>query len=179
MSYFIYWFPDNTVLCNFACVGRLDLLQKILRGRGRWTGAIADEALRSATIYPDLRNVESDGWLGDPIHIDDPAMVNAIDRTRRAVFGGTTMEPLKHLGEATTCYLIQNEEEFASSYWITDDRAAADYARRKGITTRDTYDLMSEGVADGEISQRDGYDLLVQMRDLGRKVRVPGHVADL
>ena len=37
MSYYVYWFPDNTVLINFACVSRLDLLEEILRGRGRWT----------------------------------------------------------------------------------------------------------------------------------------------
>jgi hypothetical protein len=32
----LYWFPDNTVLCNFAAVDGLALLEQILRGRGRW-----------------------------------------------------------------------------------------------------------------------------------------------
>ena len=34
-------FPDNTVLCNFGTVGRLDLLRKVLDGCGRWTEAVA------------------------------------------------------------------------------------------------------------------------------------------
>lgn len=33
-------FPDNTVLCNFAAIERLDLLIGWLRGRGRWTEAV-------------------------------------------------------------------------------------------------------------------------------------------
>lgn len=37
-------FPDNTVLCNFAAVNRLDLLKSVLSGRGRWTEAVAYEA---------------------------------------------------------------------------------------------------------------------------------------
>ncbi|MGH3277686.1 MAG: hypothetical protein ACRDNW_00920 [Trebonia sp.] len=36
-------FPDNTVLCNFAAVNRLDLLKSVLGGRGRWTEAVAYE----------------------------------------------------------------------------------------------------------------------------------------
>jgi hypothetical protein len=47
-----YWFPDNTVLCNFACVDSLPLLEKTLRGRGRWTDAIAFEAAQSSRVYP-------------------------------------------------------------------------------------------------------------------------------
>jgi len=36
-----FLFPDNTVLCNFAAVDRLDLLQAVLNGRGRWTPTVA------------------------------------------------------------------------------------------------------------------------------------------
>lgn len=37
-------FPDNTVLCNFAAVERIDLLMDWLRGRGRWCAAVHREA---------------------------------------------------------------------------------------------------------------------------------------
>ena len=47
-------FPDNTVLCNFAAVDRLDLLKSVLGGRGRWTEAVAYEASRSAAKLPPL-----------------------------------------------------------------------------------------------------------------------------
>ena len=50
-----YLFPDNTVLCNFAAVNRLDLIKSVLDGRGRWTEAVAYEASRSASKLPALR----------------------------------------------------------------------------------------------------------------------------
>ena len=95
-----YWFPDTTVLCNFAAVSELTLLARILRGRGRWTEAIAYEVSRSAKVYPELNTIASDGWLGEPIEIDNDDEIEQIERVRRAVFGGTAHEPLKHLGEA-------------------------------------------------------------------------------
>lgn len=50
-------FPDNTVLCNFGTVSRLDLLRKVLDGCGRWTEAVAEEARRSAAYVRDLDGV--------------------------------------------------------------------------------------------------------------------------
>jgi hypothetical protein len=174
-----YWFPDNTVLCNFASVDGLPLLQRILRGRGRWTEAIAYEAERSARFYPALEKLPAEGWLGAPIEIDDPQEADQVERIRRAVFGGSGSEPLKHLGEAQTCHVIRNWKEYAGSYWITDDRDALDYARRVGITARDTADLISEGISDGCCTRSDGYELLCLMRARGRKLRVPPHQAHL
>ncbi|GAA0435330.1 hypothetical protein Acor_75570 [Acrocarpospora corrugata] len=174
-----YWFPDNTVLCNFACVSRLDLLEAILRGRGRWTEAIAFEATRSAQVYPDLHVVARDGWLGEPIEIDDPAMIQRIEQIRRAAFGGSAREPLRHLGEAQTCFLILNRAEFTASFWITDDRDAGEYARRQGITTRDTMDLISEGVQDGCCTRDEGFELLQKMKSAGRSLRLPQQPSDL
>lgn len=75
-------FSDNTVLCNFAAVGRTDLLAVILRGRGRWAEAVAYEAERSSRYLPDLRRITQGGWLGE---IDDPKQAEQIERIRRAV----------------------------------------------------------------------------------------------
>ncbi|WP_083501656.1 hypothetical protein [Sphaerimonospora mesophila] len=173
-----YWFPDNTVLCNFAAVDELQLLRRILRERGRWTEAIAYEVSRSAQFYPDLRSVASDGWLGEPIEIDiDDAQ--QVERVRRAVFNGKQQEPLKHLGEAQTCHVIRNWPAYAGSYWITDDYDAQEYARNIGITTRDTAELISEGVNDGCCSRSEGYKLLQLMQQRGRSVRVPRSQANL
>lgn len=82
------WFPDNTVLCNFAVVDRVPPLEKVLDGRGRWTEAVAHEAERSARRIPRLRDVVSLGMLGEPIAITDVEEIAAVDRVRRAVFGG-------------------------------------------------------------------------------------------
>ena len=99
-------FPDNTVLCSFAAVGRLDLLGTVLGGRGRWTEAVADEARRSAQFLPGLRTLAAGGWLDDPVEISAEADVLQVERIRRAVFGGTEEEPRKHLGEAQTCHVL-------------------------------------------------------------------------
>ena len=40
-----WWFPDNTVLCNFAAVDRLNLLQKVLDSRLRGDGPGGHEAV--------------------------------------------------------------------------------------------------------------------------------------
>ena len=95
-------FPDNTVLCNFAAVSRLDLLKDWLRGRGRWCEAVAFEARLSAAVHPALAGIVNDGWLGAPVELDHDAAIT-VDRIRRVVFGGDSTQPLKHLGEAQTC----------------------------------------------------------------------------
>jgi hypothetical protein len=89
-----FLFPDNTVLCNFASVNRLDLLDSVLDGRGRWTEAVTAEATRSARVLSDLNQLAADDWLGKPIEIDDEAEIQQINAIRRAVFGGTDDEPL-------------------------------------------------------------------------------------
>ncbi|MFF9214261.1 MULTISPECIES: hypothetical protein [unclassified Streptomyces] len=167
-----WWFPDNTVLCNFACVGALDLLQSILAGRGRWAQAVAFEAGRSARVYPSLARVETDGWLGEPLEIhDDEAGV--VERVRVAAFGGSASEPLQHLGEAQTLHIIQRWPGYRESFWLSDDRAARDHARRLGITTLETRDVLAWGCSMGEVSHTEAYKLLQQMRDAGQHLSIP------
>lgn len=165
------WFPDNTVLCNFAAVDRLSLLEKVLDGRGRWTQAVAAEAQQSTRYWPRLRQVSEDGWLGDPIEIDDPAETVLVDRIRRVVFGGSPSRPLQHLGEAETLVIIEHRRELADSVWITDDGEAGRYARRTGISVKNTVDLMREAVVDGLTPASEGHRLLLAMGEAGRHVR--------
>lgn len=174
------WFPDNTVLCNFAAVDRLSLLEKVLDGRGRWTQAVAAEVEQSTRYWPKLSQVTDGGWLGDPIEIDDPAEIVLVDRLRRVVFAGSPARPLQHLGEAETLVVIEHREGFASSVWITDDGEAGHYARRRGIRVMDTAGIMREAVAGGLVMAGDGHALLVRMEQAGRYPRgVPGSPEDL
>ncbi|MQY26048.1 hypothetical protein [Nocardia aurantia] len=171
-----YIFPDNTVLCNFGSVLRIDLLEQILDGNGRWTEAVAAEAEQSSAYLGQLRRLT---FLGAPIEIDDPKAIAHIEHVRCNVFGGLPFTT-KHLGEAQTCYVLQNYEEFTgSSLWVTDDRDAADWARRNGLQTRDTMDLMSEGVLGGLIDRRAGFTLLHGMRQQGNWLRLPRRPDDL
>ncbi len=172
-------FPDNTVLCNFAAVDRLDILKAVLGGRGRWTEAVAFEASRSAAKLPPLLRLPLEGWLDEPIEITDPADMRRIARIRRAVFGGTDDRPLQHLGEAQTCYVIGSWASFAGSWWISDDRDAIRYAKFQHITTRETIDLFAMAVADGEISAPEAFSLMRQMADSDRHLRLPKSADDL
>jgi hypothetical protein len=172
-------FPDNTVLCNFAAVNRLDLLKSVLGGRGRWTEAVAYEASRSAAKLPPLRALLSEGWLDEPIEITKDADVQAIERIRRAVFAKKGDGPLKHLGEAQTCYVIKNWKEFSGSWWITDDGEALRHAKFQGITTRETADLVAIAAVNSDITAPDGFALLNLMADRDRVLRIPATAADL
>ena len=137
------------------------------------------EARRSAQVLPALRGLAGSGWLDEPIEIVDDSDILAIERIRRAVFGGTEDKPRQHLGEAQTCYVILNWAGFAGSWWISDDREALRYARFQGITTRETIDLINIAVVNGDIAARDGFDLMVKMADSGRHLRLPHSAEDL
>lgn len=172
-------FPDNTVLCNFAVVDRLDILRAVLNGAGRWTSAVAYEAEQSARVLPALRKIPSDGWMDEPIEINDPAEVQRVQRIRRIVFGGTEGQPLKHLGEAETCFLLLERPEFAGGWWISDDREALRYAQFQGITTRETMDLVAVAAVNGDVDIREGFDLMHRMVEEGRHLRLPESPSDL
>ena len=174
------WFPDNTVLCNFAAVDRLELLEKVLDGRGRWTQAVAAEAEQSTRYLPRLRQLADDGWLGDPIEIDDPTETALVDRLRRVVFAGSPSRPLQHLGEAETLVVIERRAEFSGSVWITDDGEAGRYARHKGILVKNTVDIMREAVVGSLLKAREGHELLLSMGSADRHLRgVPEKPQDL
>lgn len=100
-------------------------------------------------------------------------------RTRRVVFGSREAEPTKHLGEAMTLVLIETREELRGSWWVTDDREAAEHADRKGITTRDTMHIMGELVSEGTLTAVDAFALMQTMRDRDRHMRMPGSPRDL
>ncbi|GLY32540.1 hypothetical protein [Kineosporia sp. NBRC 101731] len=177
MSHFV--FPDNTVLCNFAAIKKLSLLRQIMSGRGRWTDAVAREAQRSSATWPDLTSLSFDGWLGLPIEVTDRQGQQAVERIRRAVFGGTSSRATQHLGEAQTCYLIKNSAEFAGSWWVSDDREALRYARSQKLETYETLDLVRIAVKSREVTAQQGFELLHAMQDEGRHLRLPGGPEDL
>src|SRR5665648_638919 len=124
-----FWFPDNTVLCNFAAIERLDLLKAVLDGRGRWTEAVADEARRSARYIAAMATIAVEGWLSEPISVEAEHSAR-IERIRIAAFGGSATKPLEHRGEAETCYVIREVMERTDCVWITDDEAAFDFGKR-------------------------------------------------
>ena len=172
-------FLDNTVLCNFACIERIDLLEGLLRGRGRWTEAVAYEAERSSAKLPDLRRLLSRDWLGEPIEITDPLDVERVERIRRSVFGGSADKPLQHLGEVQSLYVILTVPAFSDARWVSDDATAVEYARERGVPTWETGQLMQDGVAMADISAARAFELLCAMADHGQGLTLPRDVTEL
>lgn len=174
-----YWFPDNSLLCNFAAVERTDLLKAEFIGRGRWTAAVAYEAERSAAFLADLQQVIDEAWLGEPVETTE-VEAEVVERIRIAAFGGTPDKPLQHLGEAETCHVLRTRAEFSEAVWMTDDRAAYDYGQRSGLTTWSTRTLVEHMITNGDLTAQSGYDLLKLMEDANRYVhRMPGNPNEL
>ena len=73
-------FPDTTVFCNFAAVGKSDLLGEFLRDRGRWTEAVMSEVEQSRGYLPDLQRVLEGGWMGEPIVLDSTDEIGQVER---------------------------------------------------------------------------------------------------
>lgn len=156
-----YWLPDNTVTCNFAIIDRLDLLKTFLSDRGRVVEAVAQEIRNSAEVVPHLARLDLQEWFGDPIRVVKDADIRAVDNIRIGVFGGTGREPLRHLGESQTIYVIRSRSEFRNSVWITDDEQAFRYAKQQGIQTWKTVDIFSALVANGELESTTAFELCV------------------
>lgn len=175
-----YLFPDNTVLCNFVCVGQLPLLAKLLDGNGRWVEAVAHECDKSSTVYPGLKSIADDGWLSDPVEISDEIEQRQVEGIRRAVFGGKAALATQHLGEAQTIHVISRWSDYAGSTWISDDQESLRVARLQGIPVRETQHLVAEAVQWGFIrTPADGFAMLEQMVAEGRNPALPRNAADL
>lgn len=175
-----YLFPDNTVLCNFAAVHQLPLLEKLLDGNGRWAEAVEQEATKSAAYYPDLSSISAKGWLGTPLEIDDEIELRQVEGLRRAVFGGSASRPLEHLGEAQTIHIVTRWSSFSGSTWLSDDQDSLRYARQQGIAVRETQHLVAEAVQWGWIgSAAAGYAMIEQMRASGQRPALPPSASSL
>jgi predicted nucleic acid-binding protein len=133
-------FPDNTVLINFAIINRMDLLERLTNGNGRWCITVAKECAASArrpelAALDDARNI-----FGDPLFPD--AVENLDVRVLRDELAGPGDAPTAHLGEAETLAIIVRRRLASSSFFVTDDREAARVASQKRVATVGTWALL-------------------------------------
>jgi predicted nucleic acid-binding protein len=135
----VFFFPDNTVLNNFAIVRRMELLAELIGERGRWCATVAQECRKGAG-YPGLEEMAAaDGIFGDPIYPVGADRINiGLLRERMAEPGDN---PTKHLGEAETIIIIQSQG-FHGSFFVTDDVGAQREAKRANIPTVTTWQIL-------------------------------------
>lgn len=172
-----YVLVDNTVLCNFAAVGRLDLLEAALEGRCRVTAAVNQEMERSVPEVPGLIAAVGAAWLGDPIVVDDDN--GNIKRWRQGRLRGTKHHPLEHLGEAESCHVLERWPRFRDSWLATDDRSAIRVARQQGIVVGLTQDLVAMAVRSGTATPEEGLDVITDMEQEDRNPRRPASIEEL
>jgi hypothetical protein len=166
---------DTCTLSNFAVVDRLDLLDTRYGYRARWTETIQYEVRRGLGTSPYLQRVLDANWLGEPVEVGGtPAALIEINNIRRGL-GSLEQDQLKHLGEAEIIYHLQHID--VGGIFVTDDQAALDFARRRGVHAFDTRKIMEECYACGEVGCPEAFELLKQMAESDRGVRVPaGHM---
>jgi hypothetical protein len=162
---------DTCTLSNFSAVGRLDLLEGRYGYRARWTETIQIEISRGRKNHAHLQDVLDAAWLGEPIEIDaDTAALREIDIVRRAL-GGSSAEPLQHLGEAEAIYYLQHVEP--NGIFATDDQAALDFAKNRGVFAINSARMLAECYQSDEVGCPEAYDLLLAMRREDRGVWIP------
>jgi hypothetical protein len=65
-------FQDNTFLINFAIINRMDLLEKLANGHGRWCATVASECAESARYLGLAALSAAEDIFGEPLY-PDPA----------------------------------------------------------------------------------------------------------
>lgn len=161
-------FPDNTVLINFALLGRVDLLADLTRGRGAWTATVANECEQSSQVVGllDLRLMPS--VFGEPLALTSAREVvdTASIRARMAAPGESDSA---HLGEAEAVALIASRGLRAA--FVTDDRQASVIARAEGIPTYSTCTLIKLAVRVGLVTAEEAWTMVTLLRRRTRTLR--------
>ena len=113
--------------------------------------AVAAEALNSSRHLPDLATIHASGWLGE-IEIDDESAIAHIEHLRIDVFGGTANLPRSTWVRRRPASRFGKIQGGLGPWWVSDDRDSLEFARRQGIQTRETIDIVAGIVADGDLT---------------------------
>jgi hypothetical protein len=167
----MHLFPDTTVLCNFAAVDRMPLLQAYLGGHARWVQAVAAEAQKSTAFHPALAVVFADNWFAEPVALDRKREAELVERFRTTQMFGDPSLPLEHLGESETYVAIHHRSEFENAAFLTDDHDAFRVTSEFGVRVYDTFDVAAHLVARQEITAENALTLLNDMELAGRNLR--------
>jgi predicted nucleic acid-binding protein len=131
-------FPDNTVLINFALIGRMDLLERLANRNGRWCATVATECDASAR-RPELAALSAArGIFGRPWFPNAAELRET--RSLREELASPGDRPHRHLGEAETLAIMIRRR--VDGYFVTDDNDAVRLATRHGVRVVRTWHLL-------------------------------------
>lgn len=131
-------FPDNTALINFAVINRMDLLNSLTRGHGRWCATVATECAESAQFGQLSALEHAIDIFGEPYYPDQAELQDA--RILRDQLAGPGDPATKHFGEAETIAIVVRRQ--LNCVFITDDKEAQRLASSHGVRTADTWRLL-------------------------------------
>lgn len=159
-------FPDNTVLVNFALVGRIDLFADLVRDRGAWTYTVSEECRRGANVLGQESLDRIPGILGSPLMASARERIDALALRRRLAAPGDS--ETKHYGEAECLAIILCRGEPAA--FVTDDLGARRLSRALNVKTYSTWDLIRLAVRAGLLDELAGWDMVLVLRAKLRKI---------
>ena len=172
--------PDTSSLRNFAAMGEMGLLRQHMAGEDvRWVEAVAEEVRSSR--YDDESEMRSildhSLWLGNPIEFTSGLF--EIDLICRE-FGGRKArgKQREHLGEAQCIYALETLFGGHGTLLI-DDLSASGMVKRRGLICIDTFDVLRNCYCAELLRCPRPFDLLVEMKALGRGVRMPDSHSDI
>jgi predicted nucleic acid-binding protein len=160
-------FPDNTVLINFAYIGRMDLLERLAGGKGAWCQSVASECDQSSRIEGLDELARAHDVFGTPWRPEAGAEHLEI-RLLREEMASPGDSATRHLGEAETIVLM--ERRGLTGMFITDDEDAARKAQAHGITSMTTWDLLALALRMGWVDVDTVYGFVNVLRQRRRRM---------
>lgn len=134
-----FFFADNTVLVNFALIGRMDLLETLFNGKGTWCSSVRDECHRSSQTLGLESIADADNFLGQP-HAPSKPSEHVQTRAFRTQLANVGDHRYQHLGEAETLAVMTSRYPF--EIMVTDDRGAQRLAEQNNIGFITTWRLL-------------------------------------
>jgi len=149
---------DNTVLSNFAAIGKVDLLAKHFEKNAFTTIEVMDELKRGIEkgyhfLIPALNAAESsERWL-------EILVLKSLDENLLR----QELNEFLHPGESSCLVLAVSR----NMVLVTDDLAARKLATRRKVRLTGTVGLLIEMIHNGSLPLEDGNSFLEQMMDSG------------
>lgn len=142
------FFPDNTVLNNFAIIHLMDELGALIAGRGCWCATVAGECAKGAN-KPGLEDMaKAPGIFGDALYPVGAEYTDAQTIRERMLKPGD--KETDHLGEAETIAIVSRRQ--LKGFFVTDDRDAAREAKGESIRVVTTWEILRLMVRGGRVT---------------------------